>query len=218
MWCVGRNPKLSIDIKNGNTAITQKEVMMINQVSGIDESRRDLVSTISEIAIGSTNPVKVQAVKNALNDEKVHIVSCSASSKVRPQPLSDEETLQGAINRAKDCLEKTASILAIGLEAGVVLLQNQIYLCHWGALADRNDNTYFTNGPLILLPPEYSKPLLQGENLEDIMHHSTGIESLGAKEGAIGIFTQNRLNREQVLTQMVKALFGQYHYYQSTMK
>jgi non-canonical (house-cleaning) NTP pyrophosphatase len=45
------------------------------------------------------------------------------------------------------------------------------------------------------------------------MHHSTGIESLGAKEGAIGVFTQNRLNREQVLTKMVKALLGQYHYY-----
>lgn len=57
--------------------------------------------------------------------------------------------------------------------------------------------------------------LLDGKNLEDIMHHSTGIESLGAKEGAIGVFTQNRLNREQVLTQIVKALIGQYYYYQS---
>lgn len=50
------------------------------------------------------------------------------------------------------------------------------------------------------------------------MHHSTGIESLGAKEGAIGVFTQNRLNREQVLTQMVQALLGQYYYYQSSIK
>ena len=108
--------------------------------------------------------------------------------------------------------------MAIGLEAGVVFLKNQVYLCHWGAIVDRNHNTYFTNGPLILLPSEYQEPLLNGKNLEDIMHHSTGIESLGTKEGAIGVFTQNRLNREQVLTQIVKALIGQYYHYQPSIK
>jgi len=56
--------------------------------------------------------------------------------------------------------------------------------------------------------------LIEGQSLEDIMHHSTGIENLGTKEGAIGVFTQKRLNREQVLTQMVKVLLGQYCYYQ----
>lgn len=132
--------------------------------------------------------------------------------------MSDEETLRGAINRAKDCLEKTDSSIAIGLEAGIVLLQDQVYLCHWGALVDRNQNTYFTNGPLILLPAGFRKQLLEGKNLEDLMHHSTGIESLGMKEGAIGVFTHNRLNREQVLTQMVKALLGQYDYYQCAIK
>ena len=175
------------------------------------------MKSYEKIAIGSTNPVKVQAVKNALNDETIHIVPYAALSKVRPQPLSDEETLQGAINRAKDCLEKTDAPLAIGLEAGIVFLQNQVYLCHWGAIVDRNQNIYFTNGPLILLPTDYRQALLNGQNLEDLMHHSTGIKSLGAKEGAIGIFTQNRLNREQVLTQIVKALVGQYSYYQPTL-
>jgi inosine/xanthosine triphosphatase len=173
---------------------------------------------VTKIAIGSMNPVKIKAVKNAFNDVEAQIVSCSALSDVRSQPLSNEETLQGAINRARDCLKKTDAGLAIGLEAGVVVLEDEVYLCHWGAIVDRNQNTYFTNGPLILLPTEYLKPLLEGQNLEDIMHHSTGIESLGAKEGAIGVFTQNRLNREQVLTQMVKALLGQYHYYQPAIQ
>ncbi len=193
---------------------------MINQGNGVEELQKDPATNIRviEIAVGSTNPVKIQAVKNALHNENIRVISCSALSKVCPQPLSDEETLQGAINRAKDCLEKTESTFAIGLEAGVVFLQDQVYLCHWGAIVDRNQSTYFTNGPLILLPTGYCKPLLTGENLEDIMHYSTGIKSLGAKEGAIGVFTQNRLNREQVLTQIVKALIGQYRYYQPEIK
>ncbi len=168
-----------------------------------------------EIAIGSNNPIKIQAAKNALSDEGMEIVSCLASSDVRAQPLSNEETLQGAINRAKDCLKKTLSALAIGLEAGVVCLQEKIYLCHWGVIIDRFQNSYFTNGPLILLPNDYKAALLEGQNLEDIMHLHTGVESLGAKKGAIGVFTQNRLNREQVMTQMVKVLIGQYRHYQS---
>ncbi len=172
-----------------------------------------LNGTACEIAIGSTNPIKIQAVKNAIDNEKVRVVPCSATSKVRSQPLSDEETRQGAINRAKDCLEKTESALGIGLEAGIALLEGKVYLCHWGAIVDRNQNVYCSNGPLILLPKEFEKLLLDGQCLEDIMHRAKGIEHLGTKEGAIGVFTQNRLNREQVLTQIVKALIGQYHYY-----
>lgn len=192
---------------------------MINQTSSLNKLQAVIPSVgKTKIAIGSTNPVKVQAVKNAIHNEEIEILPYSALSGVRLQPLSDEETLQGAVNRAKNCLEKTDASLGIGLEAGIVIQEHLVYLCHWGALVNRNQNTYFTNGPLILLPVEYRQPLLDGKNLEDIMHQSTGIENLGAKEGAIGVFTQNRLNREQVLTQMVKALVGQYHYYQSTIK
>ncbi len=191
-------------------------IVTINQLNGVDKLQILPIQKHCQtsIAIGSTNPIKIQAIKNALNDETVLVVACTASSKVRLQPLSNEETLEGAINRARDCLEKTQSKMAIGLEAGVIFVDEQVYLCHWGAIVDRNQNVYYTNGPIILLPKEYSKPLLEGENLEDIMHRSTGIESLGAKEGAIGVFTQNRLNREQVLTQMVKVLLGEYYYYQ----
>ena len=182
---------------------------------GVQEQRHFPNSTINaaEIGIGSTNPVKIQAVKNALGHEKIKVVPCAALSGVRPQPLSDEETLRGAVNRAKDCLKKTTAAVAIGLEAGITWLQNQLYLSHWGALVDRKQNTYFTNGPLILLPEDFRKPLFSGQNLEDLMHRSTGIENLGVKEGAIGVFTQNRLNRELMLTQIVHVLMGQYNYY-----
>lgn len=193
--------------------------MIANQINSAEEIQNiSSYASTKKIAIGSTNPVKIQAVRNALNDEDFLILPYSALSGISSQPLSDEETLRGAINRAKDCLEKTDSSIAIGLEAGIDLLQDQVYLCHWGAVVDRNQNTYFTNGPLILLPVGYRKQLFEGKNLEDIMHHSTGIDGLGKKEGAIGVFTQNRLNREQVLTQMVKALLGQYDYYQCAIK
>jgi inosine/xanthosine triphosphatase len=186
--------------------------LLLNQASQI-QGAEELEQKVVEVAIGSTNKVKVQAVKNALNDGEFRVVAYAAESNVRRQPLSNEETLQGAINRARDCLEKTGADLAVGLEAGILFIQNQAFLCHWGAIVDRHQYTYFTNGPLILLPAEFKKPLLEGKNLEDLMLSSTGIDKLGEKEGAIGIYTSGRLNREQVLTQMVQALVGQYYYY-----
>lgn len=165
------------------------------------------------IAVGSTNRVKVAAVKNALIDEEVAIIPCSATSKVRDQPLTAEETLQGAINRAKDCLEKTEATLAIGLEGGIEFMHEKVYLCHWGALVDREHKTFITNSALFLLPEIDEGDLRAGKNLDEILLKMSGIENLGSKEGAIGYFTANRLTREDVLAQMVKVLFGQYCYY-----
>lgn len=165
------------------------------------------------IAVGSTNRVKVAAVKNALIEEEVAIIPCSASSKVRDQPLSAEETLQGAVNRARECLEKIEADLAIGLEGGIEFIQEKVYLCHWGALVDREQSTYITNSPLFLLPAIYQGDLQAGKNLDEVMLHFTGIENLGSKQGAIGYFTENRLTREEVLAHMVKVLYGQYCYY-----
>ena len=189
--------------------------MLINQVEAVASETEILKENKYEAAIvvGSTNPLKIQAVKNAVGNVEINVIGCSASSSVSSQPLSDEETRQGAINRAKDSLNKTNAELGIGLETGVFFLNDNVYLCNWGALVDRNENIYVTNGPIILLPNEYRKELLAGQNLEEIMHHSTGIASLGTKQGAIGIFTQNRLTREQVLTEVVKVLLAQYHYY-----
>ena len=59
------------------------------------------------------------------------ITSLSVPSGVSAQPFSDEETMQGAINRAKRALEEGAPI-GIGLEGGV-MKRSTVYLCVTGA-------------------------------------------------------------------------------------
>ena len=93
-------------------------------------------------------------------------------------------------------------------------MDNKVYLCHWGALVDRNENVYVSNGPVIQLPSEYRKALQEGTVLGDIMQRSTGIENLGAKQGAISIFTENRLSRRQMLKELITVLLAQHHYYE----
>lgn len=60
-----------------------------------------------KIAVGSTNPVKINAVINACTGTWPDVVveGFEVSSGVDDQPRSDDETMTGAVNRAKGALE-----------------------------------------------------------------------------------------------------------------
>lgn len=129
-----------------------------------------------KIAIGSCNKVKVQAVCNAVEGTVCHVVSCAAQSSVSEQPIGEEETRLGAIMRAKDSLLKTDAEVGIGIEGGVFFWNDEVYLCHRGALVDRQEKLYVTNSPILQLPRHYKADLLQGLNLDQVMHKHTGID------------------------------------------
>ena len=56
------------------------------------------------------------------------------SSEVSAQPLSDNETMTGAINRAKNALKSEDAQIGVGLEGGVVKTEHGYFLCNWGAI------------------------------------------------------------------------------------
>ena len=94
--------------------------------------------------LGSQNIVKLDAVKEVLIDYEV--IGINVDSKVGSQPLSDDETLKGALNRA---LALPKDGLRIGLEAGVQLQNDILFLVNWGVLIDNLDNTYYAGGTRI---------------------------------------------------------------------
>ncbi|HAX72989.1 MAG TPA: inosine/xanthosine triphosphatase, partial [Firmicutes bacterium] len=85
-----------------------------------------------KIGVGSLNQVKVSAVLSVLEPLGHDVFGMDARSEVSAQPLSDDETVQGALNRAK-FVAKHAD-MGIGLEAGVETLNDTMYLVNWGVL------------------------------------------------------------------------------------
>lgn len=82
------------------------------------------------LAVGSKNPVKANAAKNgALNlfvGSEVDCQTFDVPSDVSVQPVGDDETLRGAINRARAAYEEyrranngEAPTFSVGLEGGV---------------------------------------------------------------------------------------------------
>lgn len=152
-----------------------------------------------KIAIGSTNPVKINAVKNVMKKifEEVEVVSGDVETGVSHTPLNDEETIKGAINRAREALKKTGADLGVGMEGGINKVMERYFLSGWCAIVDKNNNVSLGGGSTLELPNHVIQGVLEGKELGNVMDELTGIENTKQKMGAIGIFTNDLMNRQE---------------------
>jgi inosine/xanthosine triphosphatase len=155
-----------------------------------------------KIGIGSTNQVKINAVKEviALYDmfNGAEIVPVKTSSGVADQPLSLEETIQGAKNRAKAAYEEND--FGIGLESGLI----EVPHTKTGMMDTCVCVIYDGREYHIGLSAAFEYPIKVTETVRagtrDISqafheHKLTENPNIGTAEGAIGILTKGRLNR-----------------------
>ncbi|WP_077327590.1 DUF84 family protein [Virgibacillus siamensis] len=160
------------------------------------------------ILIGSENPAKIEPVRFVFHTDNVS--SIEVPSKVSPQPSTDEETRRGAINRAFQCAQQQCDI-GIGLEGGVMEMGGQLYVTNWGALSD-GESMVTAGGARIQLPNEFSTELKRGLELGDIMDEYAKQKNVRKHKGAIGIFTNELVSRQEMFIHVVKLLKGQYEY------
>lgn len=164
------------------------------------------------VAIGSQNKTKVEAVKSCFQAHSTKLISLNVASGVADQPFSDEETLQGAMNRAKAALHETKANIGIGLEGGVSETKAGMLLCNWGALYTDDHHMFSAAGARIMLPAEIAEALRSGQELAQVMEHYAAKKDVRSQEGAIGIFTNERVLRKDMFAHIVLLLVGQYEY------
>lgn len=165
-----------------------------------------------KIVIGTKNPAKIQAVQAVFKDYHPEYITVEVPSGVSEQPFSDEETINGAVGRALASLETGKGDIGIGLEGGVHEHESGLFLCNWGALAVKGEAPIIAGGARIPLPEEIAARLRSGEELGPVMDTFAHKENIRKKEGAIGIFTNGQINREEMFTHVVKLLMGQYEF------
>ena len=161
-------------------------------------------------AIASKNPAKINAVSNVLKtmEWSVDLSAIDADSEVSAQPYSQQETREGAVNRAKNALADYD--FAIGLEGGVYEMEGTLYLCNWGALATQEGHVFTAAGAQIPLPKEIADGLRKGTELGPIMDEYANESGIRKHKGAIGILTNGLVNRGEMFGHVVKLLIGQY--------
>lgn len=127
-----------------------------------------------KIAIGTTSDKKIQYLDEVLNEQKIiaDILPFDAISGVSDQPISDDETKLGSINRAKHAMSNNDSAdVSIGVEIGYHLNQNDRYeiLC-WATLVDKNGNVLSRKSNHFELPDFHQQILKNGKNLGDFVY------------------------------------------------
>lgn len=165
-----------------------------------------------KIAIGSKNPAKITAVEEAFKDHHFDIMAVDAASGVSEQPMSDEETIKGALNRAIEAAEKAGASIGIGLEGGVQQTPHGLLLCNWGALTAKGRKPIIAGGARLLLPEEVAEKVLAGNELGPVMDEYAKKQNVRKNEGAVGIFTNGQVNRSEMFLHVMKLLAGQYEY------
>jgi len=166
------------------------------------------------IVLGSLNKAKQKAVEACFPNE--NIIVKSVDSGVSKQPQSDYETREGAIHRAQLAQKLHPNSIGIGLEGGVMFIDEEPYLCNWGALVTEN-SVFTAAGARIKLPNTFTSKLEKGLELSDIMDEYVNKKHIRHHEGAIGIFTNGQIIRSVMFEHVIKLLKGQMEYSKSIM-
>ncbi|OAQ62652.1 NTPase [Pochonia chlamydosporia 170] len=170
------------------------------------------------VVVASKNPVKIGAARDGFARMfptlTFDVRATSVPSGVPDQPFTDEETLQGALNRARNArdVEPNADYW-IGLEGGVDggeaddgPIQSFAWIVVVGKGKDGDGNgervgkartsTYY-------LPEETAKLLRDGMELghaDDLVHGRTNSKH---KSGSVGILTDDVVNRQSYYSEAV---------------
>ena len=163
------------------------------------------------IAVGSTNPVKVNAVKKAFARYfgEIEVVSIRVRTTVSPQPITIEETIKGAVERGYNALKMVKNATyGVGIEAGFIRVPFTItgffdlQLC---AIVDEDNRVTLGASAAFEFPLEAVEKVLKGEvkESEEVMEKIAGIKSIGDKIGAIGYLSKGFMLREDLGIQAV---------------
>jgi inosine/xanthosine triphosphatase len=164
-----------------------------------------------KVVVGSKNPVKLNATKNVLERiySNIEVTTVDVDSEVPDQPFGLDQTIKGAINRAKNAYSDKYDI-SVGIESGLMetpyTLTGYIDL-QWCAIFDGDKITIGVSSGFEY-PPEVIMEVLNGVEVGDVMDKVTGVQELGQKKGAVSYLSHDMLNRTEnteqcVLTAMI---------------
>ena len=161
------------------------------------------------VAVGSTNPVKVDAVERTLERFDPTVTAVDVDSGVPEQPWSVAETVEGAENRALRALEAADADYGVGLEGGVARFDGVpgLSLIMWAAATD-GDRIERGAGPTLRLPDEIARRLEDGAELGPVMDDVLGTEGIAESRGAAGALTDGLTDRTGALGEAVACAFG----------
>ncbi len=154
---------------------------------------------MQSIVVASTNPVKIQAALNGFQTMFPEHEWCadgiSVPSGVSAQPMTSQETLQGAANRAANAREQIPEAdYWVGIEGGVDEVAGQMEVFAWIVVLSRT-RSGMSRTASFYLPQEVKRLVQQGMELGDADDIVFGRSNSKQQNGSVGLLTGDIVTR-----------------------
>jgi len=157
---------------------------------------------MKKVHIASINPVKVQAAAEGFRQmfpgETFEVIPCKVNPGIPPQPMGDEETLDGAERRAQALRDLyPQSDYWVGIEGGAADGKKGLSTFAWVVILSTNQIGRGRSGEFFL-PKKVAELVRQGMELgeADDMFFSRNNSKQG--NGAVGILTDDVVDRKNL--------------------
>jgi len=155
---------------------------------------------MKKVIVASSNPVKINTTeigfRKRFPEEAFDIKGISAPSEVSDQPMSGEETLRGAKNRANN-VSKLASNADywVGIEGGLEEVNGELEAFAWVVVKSKDGRIGKGRIGSFFLPKKVAELIKQGKELGEADDIVFGMTNSKQANGAVGILTGDVLTR-----------------------
>ena len=166
-----------------------------------------------KIAIWTTRKAKVEWIKEwvskcpYLKNKEIEYILKKVSSDISDMPLSLEETMQGAKNRARNLKKENIDAdFYIGIEWWTYILGNRAYLVGIVYIENSEWEWHFGFSPAIEVPEKIRKMLYEEwKELWPIMEELSGIVDIRSENGSMWAWSDDMLKRKDEFVQAFQA-------------
>lgn len=161
-----------------------------------------------KIIVASQNPVKINSAQTAFEkvfpDVTFDVSGVSVPSGVSDQPMTNTETLQGALNRATNAKNQaTDADYWVGIEGGIEDTDIGMQCFAWVVILSTDERVGRGQTAIFYLPLEVAKLVREGVELGHADDQVFGRENSKQTNGAIGLLTDNAIDRTSYYVQAV---------------
>ncbi len=157
------------------------------------------------VVLGSTSPVKINATKQAFEAyfDNVEVKGIEVPSGIKPFPTSEEETFQGAFNRAKAVSEIEQADFYVGLEGGLQTLKGHTIVKQIAVILYEGKTGVGVSSGYTMPETLIEKLDMTSDESRKILDRYFGQNEILSKEGIVGVLTNGKLNRTSISSDAV---------------
>lgn len=154
---------------------------------------------MKKVVIASNNPVKINTTRVGFEkmfpEEAFEFEGISAPSEVSDQPVSENETLLGATNRARNVSKMIEADYWVGIEGGLEDVDGELEAFAWMVVISKEGKVGKGRSGSFFLPTKVAELVKQGKELSEADDIVFGRTNSKQSTGAVGILTGDVLTR-----------------------